>query len=50
VQGRFWFFALLEGKKYIVSKGFDSSEKDDIQKVIFILRTLNEFILKRLMD
>jgi hypothetical protein len=50
VQGRFWFFALLEGKKYVVSKGFDSSEMDDVQKVIFILRRLNEFILKRLMD
>jgi hypothetical protein len=50
VQGRFWFFALLEGKKYTVSQPFNSSEMEDVQKVIFILRQLNEFILKRLMD
>ena len=45
VQGRYWFFSLLEGKKYIISKGFDTSEMDDVQKVIFILRRLNEIIL-----
>jgi hypothetical protein len=50
VQGRFWFFALLEGNKYSVSQPFNSSEIDDVQKVIFILRKLNEIILKRLMD
>jgi hypothetical protein len=50
VQGRFWFFALLEGKKYTVSQPFNSSEMEDVQKVVFILRRLNEFILKRLMD
>jgi hypothetical protein len=49
VQGRYWFFSLLEGKKYIVSKGYDSTEMDDVQTVIFILRRLKEIILKRLM-
>ena len=49
VQGRYWFFSLLEGKKYFLSKGYDTSEMDDVQKVIFILRRLNEIILKRLM-
>ena len=47
VQGRHWFFSLLEGKKYIVSKSYDTSEMDEVQKVIFILRRLNEIILKR---
>ena len=50
VQGRYWFFSLLEGKKYILSKGYDSTEIEDVQKVIFILRQLKEIILKRLMD
>lgn len=50
VQGRYWFFSTLEGNKYVVSKGFDASEMDDVLKVIFILRKLNEMILKRLMD
>ena len=50
VQGRFWFFATLQDNKYVISKGFDSSEIDDVKKVIFILRKLNEIILKRLMS
>lgn len=50
VQGRYWFFATLESNKYVISKGFDSSEIDDVQTVIFILRKLNQIILKRLMD
>jgi hypothetical protein len=50
VQGRYWFFATLENSKYVVSKGFDSTEIDEVQQVIFILRKLNEIILKRLME
>ena len=50
VQGRFWFFSLLEGKKYVISEPFNSAKIDDVQKVIFILRRLNEIILTRLMS
>ena len=49
VQGRFWFFSLLLGNKYWISQPFNSSEIDDVQKVILILRKLNDMILKRLM-
>lgn len=49
VQGRYWFFSVLEGKKYVISKSYDSSEMDDVQTIIFILRKLNEIILLRLM-
>jgi hypothetical protein len=48
VQGRFWFFATLIGKKYVISKGYDSSEMEDVIKVIVILRFLNDIILQRL--
>ena len=48
VQGRFWFFSILEGKNYIISEPFNSAKIDDVQKVIFILRRLNEIILQRL--
>ena len=48
VQGRFWFFSILEGKNYIISESFDSTKIDDVQKIIFILRRLNEIILQRL--
>jgi hypothetical protein len=50
VQGRYWFFATLEGNKYVVSKGFDSTEIEEVQQVIFILRKLKEIILKRLLE
>ena len=49
VQGRFWFFSILEGKNYIISDPFNSAKIDDVQNVIFILRRLNEIILQRLM-
>ena len=50
VQGRFWFFSVLDGKQYTVSKGFDSSELEDVQKIIFILKKVNLIIQERLLD
>jgi len=49
VQGRFWFFSVLDGKQYTVSKGFDSSELEDVQKIIFILKKVNLIIRERLL-
>ena len=49
VQGRFWFFSVLDGKQYTVSKGFDSSELEDVQKIIFILKKVNLIIQERLL-
>ncbi|MBL7785796.1 MAG: hypothetical protein JNM36_07810 [Chitinophagales bacterium] len=50
VQGRFWFFSILEGKQYIISKAFDASEKEEALQIVFILRKLKQIILERLMD
>jgi hypothetical protein len=50
VQGRFWFFTVLEGKNYVVSNAYNASEIDDAQKIIFVLRKLKKIILERLMD
>lgn len=50
VQGRYWYFCVLEGKTYTISKGFDASEKEDIEQIIFILRKLKTIILEKLMD
>jgi hypothetical protein len=50
VQGRNWYFSMMEGKKYVISKGFDASEIDDIQKIIFILRKIKSIITERLKD
>jgi len=48
VQGRNWYFSLMEGKKYIVSKGFDASEIDDVKQIIYILRKLKIIIDERM--
>ena len=48
VQGRNWYFSLMEGKKYIVSKGFDASEIDDLKQIIYILRELKIIIDERM--
>ncbi len=50
VQGRFWFFCILEGKEYVISKSFDASEIDEAKQIIYILRKMNTIILERLMD
>jgi hypothetical protein len=50
VQGRFWFFCILEGKEYVISKSFDASEMDEAKQIIYILRKMNTIILERLMD
>ena len=48
VQGRNWYFSLLDGKKYVISKGFDSSEMEEVHQIIFILRKINTIIKERL--
>lgn len=48
VQGRNWYFCLLDGKKYVISKGFDSSEMEEVHQIIFILRKINTIIKERL--
>ena len=50
VQGRFWFFSILEDKQYVISKAFDASEKEEALQIVFILRQLKQIILERLMD
>jgi hypothetical protein len=50
VQGRFWFFSILHGKEYVISKSFDASEMEDAKQIVYILRKLNSIILERLMD
>lgn len=49
VQGRFWFFSVLLGKQYVISKSFEASEVAEAKQVIFILRKLNTIILEQLM-
>jgi hypothetical protein len=50
VQGRNWYFSMLEDKKYVISKGFDSSEIDEVKQIIYILRKLKIMINERMQD
>jgi hypothetical protein len=50
VQGRFWFFSVLEGQQYCISRAFDASDFEQAKKIIYILRKLKIIILERLMD
>jgi hypothetical protein len=49
VQGRFWFFSILDGT-YTISQSFDSSTAEGAKKILFILRKLLQIIKDTLMD
>jgi hypothetical protein len=49
VQGRFWFFSILEDKKYVISRAYDSSEPIIAQQIIMILRRIKDIIFTNLM-
>jgi hypothetical protein len=40
-----WHFATLKGLDYCVSRQFDSTQKDQLLQIVFILRKLKELIL-----
>lgn len=46
--GRFWFFVVLEGKSYAVSKAYDATQKDDLQAMTIILEKVQNQIYKEL--
>ncbi len=48
VQGRFWFFSIMQEEKYVVSNAYDSSNIEDAYKIIYILRKLGAIITERL--
>jgi hypothetical protein len=50
VQGRFWFFCILEGKEYVISQPLNAGLLHDAETIVFILRKLNTLILERLME
>jgi hypothetical protein len=50
VQGRFWFFCILEGKEYVISQPLNAGLLHDAETIVFMLRKLNTLILERLME
>jgi hypothetical protein len=49
VVGATWKFVILEGKEYCISKSYDSLDKDDLLKIIAILRKFKHILFTRLM-
>lgn len=44
IIGRFWFFVILEGKKYSVSNAYNASLESDLGKMIVILKRVENAI------
>ena len=43
--GHNWHFATLNGQQYSISRQFDATDKDDLMKIIFILRKIKDLVL-----
>jgi hypothetical protein len=50
VQGRFWFFSILEDKKYVISQPYNSAEMNDAQQIIMVLRRMKDIIFANLIQ
>ncbi len=49
VVGKQWTFVIMEGKEYCISKSYDSLDKEDLLKIIAILRKFKHILFTRLM-
>jgi hypothetical protein len=49
LQGKNWVFTTLHDKNYCVSRQYDATLTDDLQRIIFILRALKQTILTELL-
>ncbi len=47
VVGSIWNFTLLLTNEYFVSPKFDASDRDDLNRIMFVIRQLKENILNR---
>ena len=50
VQGRFWFFSVLEGRQYVVNRSFDATDEAVAEQIVLILRNLKQIILTELIS
>lgn len=49
VVGKNWTFVTMEGKDYCVSNSFDCTDRDDLLKIIAVLRKFKEILFSKLM-
>jgi hypothetical protein len=48
IVGRNWYFMVLKGKEFAISKDYSSTHDDDILKIVKILKALRSILLVRL--
>ncbi|MDX2303409.1 MAG: hypothetical protein NW226_11445 [Microscillaceae bacterium] len=46
--GRLWFFVVLLGKEYSVSRAYDATQTDDLSAMVIILERVKEYIHREL--
>lgn len=49
VIGKQWTFVLMEGKSYCTSKAYDCTDKDDLLKIIAVLRKFKDILETQLL-
>jgi hypothetical protein len=49
VTGKLWDFFIMEGKTYCVSKSYDCTEREDLMKIIAMLRMFRTILEKDLL-
>ncbi len=49
IIGKNWTFITMEDNEYCVSKSFDSTDKEDLLKIIAILRKFREILETKLL-
>jgi len=48
IVGRLWYFMVLQGKEFVISKDYSATHEDDILKIVKILKALRNLLVKRL--
>ena len=50
IMGKNWQFVTMEGREYCIAKSLDATDRDDLLKIIAILRKFRYILETRLMD
>ncbi len=50
IVGESWRFMIMEGKEYCISKSFAATEKDNLLKIIAVLRHFKHILFTKLID
>jgi hypothetical protein len=50
IVGSNWRFVLMEGRKYAISRTFDATQKDDLMRIIAVLRHFKVILETTLLD